>query len=99
VLDRHYYDTPEMTRGEIIKRTLREIGVFLPSEDYAPSWDEDRYHSIVVTELQRRLPDGNIKTCGAFRHLNAACWDSCHVYRPHRTMEMVDAPDGTKAWV
>jgi hypothetical protein len=99
VQDSHYYDTPEMTRGEIIEKTLKEMGMLLPSGQYAQSRDEDRDPSLVITELQRRLPYGNIKTCGAFRHLNAGCCDPCHTYRPHYSMSLIELPDGTKAWL
>jgi hypothetical protein len=99
VLDSHYHDTPEMTRGEIIEKTLREMGLLLPSGEYAPSRDEDRDLSIVITELQRRLPYGNIKTCGAFKHLNAGCCATCHTYRPHYAMSLIELPDGSKGWV
>jgi hypothetical protein len=98
VQDSHYYDTPEMTRTEIIEKTLKEMGML--SEQDAQSRDKDRDLSIVITELQRRLlPDGKIKTCGAFRHLNAGCCDPCHTYRPHYSMSMIELPDGSKAWV
>ncbi len=85
VQDNHYYDTPEMTRAEIILKTLREMRMPLPSGQYAQSGDEADFLSGVVTELQRRLPYGSIKTCGAFRHLQAGCCDSdCDVdYRNH----------------
>ncbi len=99
VLDPHYSDTPEMTRGEIIEKTLREMGMLLPSGEYAQSGDEDRDLSIVITELQRRLPYGNIKTCGAFRHLKAGCCNPCHTYRPHCSMSLIELPDGSKGWV
>jgi hypothetical protein len=100
VLDSHYYDTPEMTRIEIILKTLREMGVLLPSGEYAQSRDKERDLSIVITELQRKLPPGpKIRTCAAFKHLNAGCCGPCHTNRPHYNMELIDAPDGTKAWV
>jgi hypothetical protein len=99
VLDCHYYDITEMTRVEIIEKTLGEMAVLLPTGEHAPFGDEDRDFTTVTTELQRRLPYGKIKTCGAFQHLNAGCCNSCHTYRPHYSMELIDAPDGGKAWV
>jgi hypothetical protein len=99
VLDSHYYDIAEMTRAEIIEKTLVEMAVLLPTGEPAPSGDEDRDPTTVITELQRRLPYGKIKTCGAFQHLNAGCCNSCHTYRPHFSMELMDAPDGSMAWV
>ena len=99
VLDGHYYDTPEMTRAEIILKTLRVMGMLLPSGEYAQSGDEADFLSGVVTELQRRLPYGSIKTCGAFRHLQAGCCNSSHTEYPHARMKLIDLPDGGTGWV
>jgi hypothetical protein len=54
---------------------------------------------IVIAELQKRLPDTDIKTCEDFRHLNVVCCDTCHTFYPHYEMSLIDLPDGTKAWV
>jgi len=76
VQDSHYGDKPEMTREEIIEKTLREMNLSSSSEEGSQSSDEAGRLSTVIAELGRRLPDGNIKTCGAFRHLNTGCCDS-----------------------
>jgi hypothetical protein len=99
VQDSHYGDKPEMTREEIVEKTLREMNLFSSSEGGSQSSDEAGRLSTVIAELGRRLPDGNIKTCGAFRHLNAACCDPCHTSSPHTDMSLIDLPDGTQAWV
>jgi len=99
VQDSHYGDKAEMTREEIIERTLREMSLYSSSEQGSQSSDEAGRLSTVITELRRKLPDGNIKTCGAFKYLNAACCDSCHTSRPQTDMNPIDLPDGTKAWV
>ena len=99
VQDSHYGDKAEMTREEIIEKTRREMSLFSSSEQGSQSSDEAGRLSTVIAELQRRLPDGNIKTCGAFRHLNAGCCDPCHTSRPHTDMNLIDLPDGTNAWV
>lgn len=100
VLDGHYNDTAEMTRSEIILKTLREIGVLLPSGQYAKSSDDADFLSGVITELQSRLPpDTKIKTCAAFRHLSTGCCDSCHTEYPHSKMSLIDLPDSGIAWV
>ena len=99
VLDSYYSDTPEMTRGEIIDKTLREMGLPLPSGEYAQSRDEVGKVSTVITDLRRRLPGGKIKTCGAFKHLKAGCCAPCHTSHPHTSMNLIDLPDGTKGWV
>ena len=99
VLDPHYSDKPAMTRGEIIGKTLRELGVLLPSGEYAQSGDGAGHVSTVITELRRRLPNGKIKTCGAFKHLKAGCCAPCHTSSPHTDMNLIELPDGSKAWV
>jgi hypothetical protein len=99
VQDSHYGDKAEMTREEIIEKTLREMSLFSSSEQGSQSSDEAGHLSTVIAELRRRLPDGNIKTCGAFKHLNAACCDPCHTSSPHTDMNLIDLPDGSKAWV
>jgi hypothetical protein len=99
VQDSHYGDKAEMTREEIIEKTLREMSLFSSSEQGSQSSNKAGRLSTVIAELQRRLPYGNIKTCGAFRHLNAGCCDPCHTSRPHTEMNLIDLPDGTKAWV
>ena len=40
VQDSHYGDNAEMTRGGIIEKTLKEMGMLLPSGQYAQSSDE-----------------------------------------------------------
>jgi len=99
VQDSHYGDKPEMTREQIIEKTLGEMSLFSPSEPGSQSSGEAGSLSAVIAELRRRLPDGNIKTCGSFKHLNAACCDPCHTSCPHTDMSVIDLPDGTKAWV
>jgi hypothetical protein len=99
VQDRHYGDKAEMTREEIIGKTLREMSLFSSSEQGSQSSYNAGHLSTVIAELRRRLPDGNIKTCGAFRHLDAGCCGSCHTSRPHYSMNLIELPDGSKAWV
>src|SRR5271163_4254748 len=100
VLDPHYTDTPEMARAEIIEKTMREMDRLLPLAEDPQSGEEGRDLSIVIRELQQRLPpDGKTKTCAAFHHLNAGCCNSCHTYRPHNSMSLIDLPDGGKGWV
>jgi hypothetical protein len=76
-----------MTKAEIIDKTLRESGLKSVSEG-------------VVAELHRRLPDGvDIKTCEDFRHFNVECCDTCHHFCPETEMNVIELPDGGKAWV
>ena len=99
VLDPHYSDTPQMSRDEIIDKTLREMGRALPWEESALSQNITSGLSIIIAGLRLRLPDGNIKTCGAFKHPNVGCCGPCHTARPHTDMNLIDLPEGGKAWV
>ncbi|MGO8791195.1 MAG: hypothetical protein ACLQVL_27950 [Terriglobia bacterium] len=97
--ENQFCEKTEMTRGQIIEKTLREMGRFWSRADRTSSNGNSRYIAAVIAELNSRLPDGSIKTCGDFRHLNAACCDTCHEFCPHHDMKLVDLPDGGKAWV
>ena len=87
-----------MTKAEIISKTLREMEPS-PPENEPPYSDEPDYEETVVTELNQRLPDTDIKTCEDFRHLNVQCCEICHECYPHYEMSLIDLPDGAKAWV
>ena len=99
VLDPHYGDTPELTRDEIIDKTLLEVGITLPLGESALSRHEATQLSMIIAGLRLRLPDGNIKTWGAFKQPNVGCCAPCHTSRPHTDMNLIELPDGTKAWV
>jgi hypothetical protein len=88
----------EVTKNEIIEKTLKEIGPRL-EEHEEPYSEEPDFEEIVIAELQGKLPDTDIKTCEDFRHLNVTCCDTCHTFYPHYEMSLIDLPDGTKAWV
>ena len=98
VMDHHYGDKPEMTKVEIIVRSLEEMGLLALSEQDAECGNKIRYIHIVIAELQRRLPDGDIVTCGAFRDLGAGCCDECHT-DPLHGMKLVELPGCTWAWL
>ena len=98
VMDRRYADKTEMTRAEIILRSLDEMGMLsLPAQD--PEFAEKiRRIQLVVAELQLRLPDGEITTCGAFSLLNVGCCDACHT-DPLHGMKLVELPGCNWAWL
>jgi len=98
VLDRHYGDKTEMTKAELIVRSLEEMGLLSLSEQDAQCGNKIRYIHILIAELQRRLPDGEIVTCGAFRDLGVGCCDVCHT-DPLHGMNLVELPGGTMAWL
>jgi hypothetical protein len=89
-----------VTKNEIIEKTLKEIGPRLKEHEVpyseAPTCEEEE---IVIAELQKRLPDTDIKTCEDFRHLNVVCCDTCHTFYPHYEMKVIQLPDGSPAWV
>ncbi|MGA3107140.1 MAG: hypothetical protein ABSD53_21875 [Terriglobales bacterium] len=79
-----------MTKAEIIAQTLESMNLN----------DEPEYQTIVIAELDWKLPDGvEIKTCEDFRHLNVKCCDTCHNFYPHYEMKVIELPDGSPAWV
>jgi hypothetical protein len=99
VLDTQYCDNAELTKRQVIGKALAEMSRYWCWLACCESGDGAGYLGIVVAELDVKLPDCVIKTCGSFQHLNAACCDTCHTYYPHRRMSLVDLPDGGKAWV
>ena len=97
VLDRSYGEQAEMTKQQVIEKSLVVMGRRWCWGD--GSDEEAGYLSFVISELERRLPEGTIKTCGCFRHLDAACCHACHTLYPHHTMSLLELPDGGMAWV
>jgi hypothetical protein len=98
VLDYHYGDKPELTKAELIVRCLEDMGMLSLSEQDPRFGEKIRFIPIVIAELQRRLPDGEIVTCGAFRDLNVGCCDQCHT-DPLHGMKLLELPGGTMAWL
>ena len=80
VMDCHYGDKPEMTKAELIVRSLEDMGLLPLSEHDAQCGNRIRCIHFVIAELQGRLPDGDFVTCGAFRDLGVGCCDRCHTY-------------------
>jgi hypothetical protein len=98
VLDHHFGDKPEMTKGEIILRSLDETGLLPLPEHDAQCASRIRCIHFVIAELQRRLPDGQIVTCGAFQDLGVGCCDQCHT-NPLHGMNLVELPGCNWAWL
>ena len=98
VMDCHYADQTEMTKGEIIVRSLDETGLLPLPEHDAQCANRIRCIHFVIAELQRRLPDGDFVTCGAFRDLGVGCCDRCHT-DPLHGMKLLELPGGTMAWL
>ena len=98
VLDHHYGDKTEMTKAELILRSLDETGLLPLPEHDAQCANRIRCIHFVIAELQRRLPDGEITTCGAFSLLNVGCCDQCHT-DPLQGMNLVELPACNWAWL
>jgi hypothetical protein len=99
VLDSRYGDNAELTKRQVIEKTLVEMSRYWSWLAGCECGDGAGYLGIVAAELDVKLPDCLIKTCGSFKHLNVACCDRCHSYYPHRQMSLLDLPHGVKAWV
>ena len=99
VMDCHYSDKTEMTRGEIILRSLDETGLLPLPEHDAQCASRIRCIHFVIGELQGRLPDdAEIVTCGAFLDLGVGCCDRCHT-DPLHGMNLVELPGCNWAWL
>ena len=91
VMDCHYGDKVELTKAEIVLKSLEEMGL-LPLSETDPRFAEKmRFIPVVVAQLQRRLPSSEITTCGALRALGMGCCNACHTEPPHG-MKLVELP-------
>jgi len=98
VLDCHDSDRQELTRAELIVRTLDEMGLLSLSEQDPRVGEKIRRIPIVVAGLQRRLPDADITVCGAFSALGVGCCNECHS-DPLEKMRLVELPCCGWAWL
>lgn len=99
VLDSRYGEHAQMAKERVIEKTLAEMSPYWCWDDGSESSDHSGCLATVIAELDRRLPEGIIKTCGCFKHLDAACCNVCHTLFPHSSMSLAELPDGGKAWV
>lgn len=98
VMDCHYGDNNELTKAELIVRSLQEMGLLSLSEQFPRFAKKFGFIPVVVAELQIRLPDTEITTCGAFSPLNVGCCDACHT-DPLHGMKLVELPGCKWAWL
>jgi hypothetical protein len=98
VMDHHYGDKAEMTKAELIVKSLEEMDLLSFSERDPRFGEKIRFIPVVIAELQRRLPDGEITTCGAFSLLNVGCCNICHT-DPLHGMNLVELPGCNWAWL
>jgi hypothetical protein len=97
-LDRRYADRTELTRAELIVRSLEEMGLLSLSEQDPLLVEKIRRIPIVVAGLQLRLPDADITVCGAFSALNVGCCNACHT-DPLHGMRLAELPCCAWAWL
>jgi hypothetical protein len=92
-----------MRKAEIISRILKELGLLEPETDPVFSGqegeEEDEEAECILAALNDKLPEGEIKTCEDFRHLNVECCETCHGHYAHYEMQVIKLPDGSPAWV
>ena len=98
VTDSHYADKTEMTKAELIVKSLEEMDLLSISERDPRFGEKIRFIPVVIAELQRRLPDADITVCGAFSALNIGCCDVCHT-NPLHGMKLVELPGCNWAWL
>lgn len=98
MLDSHYGDRTEMTKAEIILKSLEEMSLLSLSEHDPRFAAKVRRIQIVVAKLQLTLPDDEITTCGAFKGLGVGCCNICHRH-PLRRMRLVELPCCGWAWL
>lgn len=91
-----------MNRDKIIAKTLEDMRRYESphgEEVHQRSEERDEYDlSVTIPELMKRLPDGEVLTCADFDFPEECC-ESCHYAYAHYDMELVDLPDGRKAWI
>jgi hypothetical protein len=88
------------TKAEIIKRTLMAMSHRQgESSGASESGEPHEYDQVVIAELNRKLPGGEIKTCENFAHFGVSCCETCHEFYPHYDMYVEALPDGSHAWI
>jgi hypothetical protein len=85
-----------MDKAEIIARTLTQMNRTIVNQP--PFSDEPDEEEFIVSVLQDMLPDGDIRICEDFRHLNVDCCQVCHEH-PHYELSLIELQDGGRAWV
>jgi hypothetical protein len=81
-----------VTKADIITKTLADMA-------HKHEGDPDYVAAVVLPALNERVPEGDSKTCGDFKHLDVECCDTCHTFYAQYEMEAIDLPEGGKAWV
>jgi hypothetical protein len=84
-----------MTKQEIIKLTLQQVEY----RRYSTPEGIEANDEMVIAELNKRLPEVEIKTCEDFKYLNVECCDTCHTLYPHYEMHLESLPDTSMAWI
>jgi hypothetical protein len=70
-------------------------------EDLEPgstTCDAEYIRDVLLPEMQKRLPEGEITTCHDLQ-LDVECCSICHGFYPHYDMDAVQLPDGRNGWI
>jgi hypothetical protein len=91
-----------MNRDQIIAKTLDDMRRYetdFENREPGSAVRDDEYNrSIFIPEMLKRLPDGDITTCGELRP-GVECCPTCHGLYPHYEMYVVELPDGRTGWI
>ena len=91
-----------MNRDQIIAKTFDDMRryetAFESSEPGSADRDAEYNRDIVIPEMLKRLPDGDITTCGELE-VETECCPTCHGLYPHFEMHVVNLPHGRTGWI
>jgi hypothetical protein len=85
-----------LDKADIIAKTLKEMNCTMVHQP--PLSVEPDQEDFVISVLHDLLPQGDIKTCEDFNHLNIECCQICHENAAYE-MSVVTLPDGCHAWL
>jgi len=91
-----------MNRDQLIAKTFDDMRryeiAFENREPGSADLDAEYHRDIVIPEMLKRLPDGDITTCGELQ-AEIECCPTCHGLYPHYEMHEVNLPDGRTGWI
>jgi hypothetical protein len=91
-----------MNRDQIIAKTLDDMQRyetdFENREQESADRDAEYNRDIVIPEMRKRLPGGDITTCGELQ-IETECCPTCHGLYPHCEMHVLNLPDGRTGWI
>lgn len=88
-----------MTKGEIIAKTLDDMGLFSGDDKTPHSGEYVEDDGSIIAGVRERLPEGEIGTCADFHALGVKCCTACHGFYPDYDMCIESLPNGRRAWI